>query len=189
MTNKDISWKEWNPGLDNGTHTLQNIINTLPGNDPDAIHLLIRLFENPESPIAFKGAITLERHDCVHIMLGRGLLPQDEAFVIGFTMGTSKNITSLESFFFQMITKYLYPPPYNFSNDDLMVFKLGLERGKECKVREIYNFPFEDHLNDTINSLRERLSLNITNLQKVYRKEQDLLPNSTASKRLPIDTC
>lgn len=45
------------------------------------------LLENPDSPLPFAGKIDLYRHDCLHLLLERGLSVEDEAFVVGFTMG------------------------------------------------------------------------------------------------------
>ena len=177
---------QWNPGLDNDDQTMQEILNTLPGNPPKDIHRLVRLFENPASPIAFTGAINLPRHDCVHIMLGRGLSPQDEAFVIGFTMGTSKSISRIEVRLFELISKYVYPPIYKFSDEHLKIFELGLEYGKECSVRQVYNFPFEDHYGDRLGALREEIGLSTDMLRQVYRREQEMIPDSVASLRLPV---
>jgi hypothetical protein len=176
----------WNPGLDNDSLTLQEALDTLPGNDPKAIHRLVRLFENPCSPLAFKGAISLERHDCVHIMLGRGLTAQDEAFVIGFTMGTSKNISLLEVKLFQFISKHIYPPTYRFSDDNLKIFKLGLKYGKECQVSQIYDFPFELYKERTLGEIRDILCISTDELRAIYHMEQTLVPDSKASKRLPV---
>ena len=82
----------WHPGIANDGLTLRQVYRTLPGSTAAEIDPLVRLFENPASPLAFRGAITLERHDCVHVLLGRGLLGQDEAFVLGFTMGAEKDV-------------------------------------------------------------------------------------------------
>lgn len=181
-----ISWKEWQPGLENDGKTLKEAIAELPGNDPQQIHLLVKLFENPESPIAFKGAINLERHDVLHILLGRGLLPQDEAFVIGFTMGTSKDISWFESWLFQKITKYLYPHPYKFDDSDLAVFRMAVEAGKSKEVvNELYAFPFERFEDFTLGELRKRLGIEKERLLELFRKEKTLLPNTPESARLP----
>lgn len=181
-----VSWKDWNPGLSNQEQTLKQAHASLPGNDPEAINFIVRLFENPKSPIAFKGAISLERHDCVHILLGRGLLPQDEAFVIGYTMGTSKSLSTIEAGVFKLITKHLYPEPYKFCSDDLVAYNLGLEYGHLCRRPKIYDFPFEDRMNSTLAEIREEFGIDIEQLRKIYACEQVLIPGSTCSKRLPV---
>lgn len=183
---KKISWKDWTPSLDNGDLTLGEVHETLPGNNPDDISAVIRLFENPESPIAFKGAINLPRHDCVHIVLGRGLLPQDEAFVIGYTMGTSKNISLLESWLFSLITRYIYPHPYKFDEAHQKVLKMAIEAGKQSKVQKIYEFPFENCMDVKLKDLRKIIGVSVEELKAFYRVEQILIPDTKESKRLPV---
>ena len=52
---------------------------------------LIWLMENPKSPLHLHGASALNDHDYVHIILDKGQANDDEAFVIGFTMGNDWN--------------------------------------------------------------------------------------------------
>lgn len=178
------AWRQWSPGLGTDDNTLGEIVATLPGNEPQQIHPIVRLFENPKSPIAFKGAVSLRRHDMIHILLGRGLLPQDEAFVIGFTMGTSKTISALESWLFEKITQYFYPPPYNFKEAHLKVFELGVEAGKQSDASEIYNQPLEERLDETIGALRHELGIRKSFLRDYFAKERALMPESVESQRL-----
>lgn len=179
-------WKKWNPGLDNDHLTLGEVKSSLPGAKQQDINIIVRLLENPKSPIALKGAVTLERHDCIHILLGRGLLNQDEAFVIGFTMGTSKNISRLEEFIFKTVSVYLYPKQYRFNSKHMMVYKFALEEGKKIPIDKIFEFPFEKYYNWKLGQLREKLKINSDYLRKIYRKEQKMLPFTVASKRLPV---
>ena len=84
------AWREWIPWLENDDLTLREVYETLPGAGPEEIDQIVRLLENPASPYALPGASSLRVHDCIHILIGRGLLNHDEAFVIGYTMGTAK---------------------------------------------------------------------------------------------------
>ena len=54
--------------------------------------LIIKLVENPNYKTSklFGGAVDLFTHDCIHVLLGRGLLPKDEAFVIGVLWGQAE---------------------------------------------------------------------------------------------------
>jgi hypothetical protein len=61
-----------------------------------ALHVPSPTISTPARCLAY-----LEGHDCMHVILGRGLLNQDEAFVIGFTMGSARKITE------QHATEYL----------------------------------------------------------------------------------
>jgi hypothetical protein len=180
------SWKDWNPGLDNDGITLGEMVSGLPGNNPEQINDIVKIFENPESPLAFPGAISLPRHDCVHIVLGRGLLAQDEAFVIGFTMGTSKELSALEGWLFSLITKYLYPHPYKFNDKHLKVLKLGIETGKDSPCTQIYKFPFEEMMDEKLGEIRKMLGIDKNSLKDAYRMEKALIPDSKESLRLSI---
>jgi len=63
MSNMKISYRDWNPRLDNGDKTLQQVLDTLPANNPEDISSLVRLFENPKSPISFNHG-DFKRHFC-----------------------------------------------------------------------------------------------------------------------------
>ena len=187
MTNNTIPWHAWNPGLDNDGETLKAVLDTLPGAPPEEISWLVRLMENPESPLALTGAVSLERHDCIHILLGRGLLNQDEAFVIGYTMGTAKrDLRRFETFLFKKVARYLYPTPYRLTKADLKAYQLGVTAGRAAKAEKIYDFPFEDHHNTQLGKLRTLIGVDKAALRTAYKEEHDLLPHTKASKRLPL---
>ena len=180
------AWKKWNPGLENDDLTLGEVRETLPGNPPEDINMLVRILENPSSPIALPGAVTLENHDCIHVLLGRGLLNQDEAFVIGYTMGTSKNLSKLQEYIFKKVAAHLYPRVYRFNKNHLKAYDIGLEEGKRCRVEKIYEFPFAEYYDWTLGDLREKIGVNKTKLYEAFRREKELLPHTVASKRLFI---
>ena len=58
------------------------------------ISWLVWLIENPKSPFHLHGAATLHDHDHIHVLLKRGQDNDDEAFVIGFTMGNDDRTKS-----------------------------------------------------------------------------------------------
>lgn len=185
--NTMLKWYEWNPGLHNGHRQLQEVIATLPAADQKDIPLRVKLFENPASPIAFPGAINLARHDALHVLLGRGLRNQDEAFVIGFTMGTSDHIHTWQIYFFRWIITHIYPAPYRFTHQDLIAFDLGFNFGQAIPMRNLDQFPFENYENVTVDELRHYLAINPAKLHAIYRLESLLIANSRASHRLDIN--
>jgi hypothetical protein len=63
----------WTPRTEKDK-TLREIFLTLPGNTGSLGLYWIWLLENPSSPIPLSGSIDLYEHDCVHIVLSRGLL-------------------------------------------------------------------------------------------------------------------
>ncbi|NDF11493.1 MAG: hypothetical protein EB060_01580 [Proteobacteria bacterium] len=184
---KLVPWNQWNPGLTNDELTLGQVKETLPGANPDDIGFMVKLLENPASPLALTGAVSLERHDCIHIILGRGLLNQDEAFVIGFTMGSAgDDLSKLEEFIFKKVARHLYPTNYRMTRKSLKAYQLGLEAAREMGTYKIYNFPFENYYHMQLSELRKMLKVNAARLKQIYREEQAMLPDTKASKRLPI---
>jgi hypothetical protein len=61
-----------------------------------SIPFFVWLLENPASPISLPGSINLHGHDCLHLLLNRGVSGHDEAFVVGFTKNSITNFTSSE---------------------------------------------------------------------------------------------
>jgi hypothetical protein len=159
----------------------------MPGFPPEAIHPMVRLFENPSSPIAFEGAITLERHDILHCLLGRGLIDQDEAFVLGYTMGTSKRMNSIKKWAFKTVLAN-YPEPYRIMGSELKAYDFGVEAGSACRTDAIYDHPLESYLDQSIGEVRSRLGISKSLLMEFYSREQTAIPGTPASLRLPALT-
>lgn len=177
-------WAEWFPGLDTDELTLRELYLTIPGFPPEEIHPMVRLFENPSSPIAFEGAITLERHDILHCLLGRGLIDQDEAFVLGYTMGTSKRMNRLKKWAFKTVLAN-YPEPYRIMGAELKAYDLGVAAGSKCQTDAIYDHPLEDYFDQPVGQIRRRLGISKSLLMEFYSREQAEIPNTPASLRLP----
>lgn len=178
------TWDSWNPGLDNDDQTLRDIYNTLPGDSENSIHWLIRLFENPTSPIAFSGSIDLFGHDCIHILLGRGLLNQDEAFVLGFTMGSCDSTSSWEKPLFKCLARFLYPSPYRFRLNDRIAFDIGYKCGQFSVAKNIHLVNFNVFLDKKLGDVRKILGINKKLLIKFYAEEK-LLLRTVEGLRLP----
>jgi hypothetical protein len=81
------------------------------------------------SPLALTGACTLEQHDAIHVLLGRGLVDQDEAFTIGFTAGTSKEMLTEPEKDAYRVALQAYEEPYRIKGQDLLAFDLGVKAG------------------------------------------------------------
>ena len=103
-----------------------------------SIHWFVWLLENPVSPISLTGAIDLENHDLIHILLDRGMEIRDEAMVIGFTMGNSTGTTSLVKWLFEFCARYLYPAGYKFDDADIVEFNRGYAYGYTRSKRNIH---------------------------------------------------
>ena len=178
------SWKRWFPGLDNDHLTLREVLATLPAAPPGAIPWIVRTFENPRGWLRLHGAVDLANHDRIHVLLGRGLLDQDEAFVIGFTMGSTKAVSRLERAFFKYVVSHVYPNPYRIPSRILAAYDLGLEAGRALGVRNIHLALRDDMLDRPLGALRRELGIDVERLREFYARERAALPDTPASRRL-----
>jgi len=177
---------QWNPGLENDDETLEEVLKKLPGMTQADVHFLVRFFENPASRFALTGAVDLFNHDCIHAVLGRGLQNQDEAFVIGFTMGTSKSLGFFENVLFRVASRYFYPKEYRFNREEIRVLKLAIAFGQRCGVHKIYEVDFSRFLYEKLGTIRKKVGIEKEDLYTIYAAERLLLPNSETSRRLPF---
>lgn len=140
----DLKWDEWNPGLDTDDMTLAEVLATMPAADAADVPEIIRKYENPESPDALPGAISLERHDCIHVLLGRGLHVQDEAFVIGATMGAASDITGEIVDFFAEVSTTQYPEHWRFEEAHIASLRLGVGFAMDnLRGKDLHLIPLE----------------------------------------------
>ena len=152
--------------------------------DPKEVPLIIKLVENPKYDIGlFAGNISLFAHDCIHILLGRGLLPKDEAFVIGFTMGSTKKMFRWRKSLFLFCAKRLYPEGYKFGEEERLIFNIALEAGRRCSI-DLSKFDFNDYKFHSLDGLRSRLGIDKTFLKHCYEFEKRCFPDSPESRRL-----
>ena len=94
------------------------------------ISRLVWLIENPKSPFHLHGASTLHDHDHVHVLLRRGQANDDEAFVIGFTMGNDDRTKNWEVKLFKFVSSKLYPEEARFTKEQLKIFDRGFKYGQ-----------------------------------------------------------
>lgn len=179
------AWRRWSPGLDNDDLTLREVLATLPAAPPNAIPWIVRLFENPRGWLRLHGAVDLAHHDRIHVLLGRGLLGQDEAFVIGFTMGSTKRLSRFEQAFFKFVAAFVYPEPYRIPRPMLAAYDLGVEAGREIGVPDIHRAVGDDRLDRPLGDVRRALGIDTAKLRDFYARERAALPGTAASQRLP----
>ncbi len=154
----------------------------------ESIPILVQLVENPKYDLPgidiFSGATDLATHDYIHILLGRGVLPKDEAFVIGFTMGSTNRVGEWEEKLYGLFTKYFYPKNYRFSEEDFQVYKDAVRLGyvSDCQPLNTIDFPALGHL--SIKAAREEIGIEIDLLRAYYQIEARRYPDSYESQRL-----
>jgi hypothetical protein len=182
--------KTWITKLSDDARTMRDAYESLIsiGNSQDEVPLIVRLAENPDYHFSglgfFKGRVTLEQHDYIHIILGRGLTLMDEAFVLGFTMGSTDRVSTQEANLFNWINQILYPKPYRFTPEGTQVFKdaVALAYVSDCTPLETVDF--KPMLDWPLRKVREAINLETDLLQSYYRIEAKRYPGIRASQRL-----
>lgn len=183
----DLLWDEWAPGLDTDQMTLRDVLDTMPAADAAEVPEIIRKYENPESPDALPGAITLARHDCIHVLLGRGLHVQDEAFIIGATMGAASDITEDIVDFFIKVSTTEYPKHWRFENDHIASYLLGVGFAVDnLPNKDLHLIPMEEEpwQSKTVAQARKDLGIVKEELRAYFRKAELLVPGTAATRRL-----
>ena len=181
-----MNQEEWHIKLNDDTFTLQQSLNQMEEFKlhQDEVPFAIQLVENPKYDIGlFAGNVDLFTHDCIHIVLGRGLLLKDEAFVIGYTMGSTKRMSRLRRNMFMFCSKYLYPKEYKFGEEERFIFNLGIAAGSKSG-EDLSKVDFSWLLDHKIKDIRELLGVKYCLLESCYSLEEKLYPASCESQRL-----
>jgi hypothetical protein len=190
LPDNTTSWRDWIVPLDVKEVTLKQIIDSaahiMAGQDD--IPLVIQLIENPKFDIPvidlFNGAVDIQAHDCIHALLGRGLLPKDEAFVIGFTMGSTNRVSQTEEKLFSLAAKYLYPGPYKFNDEEIQIFKDAVRLGYISDCQRLDKVDYKKYMDWDIDRLRDELGIEKNLLKAYYEIEINRHPDSKTSQRL-----
>jgi hypothetical protein len=154
----------------------------------DEIPLMVQLVENPKYQVPgirlFHGAVDLNQHDYIHIVLGRGLLDKDEAFTIGFTMGSTNKVTTAEESLYSLVARYVYPRVYQFDKHAIEVFKNAVRLGYISSCVPLDEFDFDACLNLPLREVRARLGLERSLILAYYEIEKARYPGAKDSQRL-----
>ena len=148
------------------------------------VPFIIKLVENPKYDIGlFAGNVSLYNHDCIHLLLGRGLRVKDEAFVIGYTMGSTKKMRRWRRNLYMFFAKYLFPKGYKFGEEERFVFNMGVKAGSLCSA-DLSQVDFKKLKNKKLKTVRQILGIEKEFIRDIYKIEKKLFPNSEESQRL-----
>lgn len=179
-----MSWSEWNPFLLDEKMSIADALATIPESPIKKIPFFVWLLENPTSPFRLAGATDPLEHDISHVVLGRGLLLQDEAFVIGFAIGNAPDSSTWDRFIFQFFGQLIYRKPFRFRARDKVAFDLGFDIGQSLSERGLFTHEPGALLEFPLSDVREAMGLSKAQLCKWYADEVAALPNGRASERL-----
>lgn len=190
MNNAKNAIRDWHIPLSQGQRDFRETKEELAGLAlaQEDIPLIIQLVENPRFDLPgieiFNGATNLDTHDHIHILLGRGLLAADEAFVIGFTMGSTNRVTTTEERLYSFFAKYLFPKPYKFDDEALQVFRDAVKLGYISDCERLDKVDYASLYGLTIAEAREKIGIETDLLQAYYRIEWKRYPDSRVARRL-----
>jgi hypothetical protein len=184
------NWKDWHIPLSKSDVVLGEAYESLSalGARQEDVPLMVQLVENPKYDFPgfdiFHGAVNLRTHDLIHILLGRGLLTSDEAFTIGFTMGSTNKVSTTEEELFAFASQYLYPKVYKFGKDALHIFRDAAKLGFISDCEPLDEIDFDALMDKTLAEAREAIGLEADLLGAYYGIEQRRYTKSKASARL-----
>lgn len=182
--------REWFIPLSESDLTLKEAFNSMQSIalEQGSIPLIVQMVENPKFDLPgidiFSGATNLETHDYIHLLLGRGVLPKDEAFVLGFTMGSTNRVGDLEKALYGLFTRFLYPKHYQFSDEDFALYKDAVRLGHISDCQPLDKVNFESMKDLTLDEARKEIGIEKSLLKAFYEVEQKRHPDSFESKRL-----
>ena len=188
-----MNYQDWHIPLDMDDISLSQAEENLSqvSANQQAIPLMVQLVENPKFKFPgvtlFHGSVDLKTHDYIHIILGRGLLAMDEAFTIGFTMGSSHRVSTTEEQLFTFISKNLYPGIYKFDNEDSDVFKNAIRLAFISNCMPLDTLDYQSMLDMPLKKIRHTIGLETELLKAYYTIEKNRYPESLASQRLILD--
>lgn len=149
----------------------------------------VRLLENPVSPIALPGKISLFNHDCLHILLDWDLSLEGEAFIIGFCMGNDPKTKKIHLDIFKFCSRFVYPSEYRFTAKHLIYFDVGFHYGKSLKKKSINKIDFSSISSKSSSSIREDLGISLSdiylmqkNIQQYYRDSLQVMSSRKGRK-------
>ena len=180
-----LAYAEWHIPLSHRNMTLREAADNLArvGAAPEDIPLMVQIAENPRYNL-FHGAVDLKTHDYIHAILGRGLLAKDEAFVIGYTMGSTNRLSATEEKLFTLVAERLYPGVFRFSRKDVRVFRDAVRLAFIAETPALNQVDYGHYMDRTLGDIRRELHIDDALLRAYFMIEQRRYPDSPESQRL-----
>ena len=129
----------------------------------DDIPWMVQLIENPKYRFfrfgLLQGSTSLLVHDLLHIIMSQSMNMSGEAYIIGFTMGSTKKITRLDLWIFRLFSKYLYPRDFRFNDIQLAIFKQGVVEGLISNAVDLHLSDPEELLQKPLIEVRSLLKI------------------------------
>jgi hypothetical protein len=176
--------RTWDPGLANGELRLRDVYRTLLSDSADSTPWSVKTLESPRSLLAVPGAVDAFARGCIHIVLGRGLLAQDQAFVLGFTMGAAR-APGWQRGLFRHCARHLYTGDHRFSEQDAQVFDFSFDAARRSSAFALHRVDFKKLLERPLAEIRRFLGIDTELLRGLYATERERWPLDQVRQRPP----
>lgn len=185
------SQHDWYIPLHQASIILGEALATLPPEETGELPLMLRLQRDPVlsflGQLVFRVGIDQHQYHCIHILLGRGLLPLDQAFVLGFTIASSKKGSLPEHRLNAEIARHFNRSETGLGDNEKAVFKEGVKLAYMSFCAPLDDFDFEPWHGRSLAELREAVGLESELLLAYYAVERHRYPHSPESQRLLPD--
>lgn len=187
------SQQDWHIPYHQESLTLREALATVPPTvAPEDMPLMLRLQRDPDlsflGQLVFRAGMDQRQHDSIHLLLGRGLLPLDQAFVLGFTIGCSKKGSMPEHKLHGEVGRHFYRNVPLFNEAEGAVFKEGIKLAYMSFCAPLENFDFTPWHDLTLRELRDAAGVEAELLLAYYAVEKHRYPHVLASQRLLPDS-
>ncbi len=168
---------------------MRDALSTLPPYASAAeMPLMLRLQRDPDlsflGQLVFRAGLDQRQHDCIHILLGRGLLPMDQAFTLGFTIGCSKKGSVPEHKLNGELGRHFYRNLPFLNEAEATVFREGIKLSYMSFCAPLEDFDFVPWHDQTLCELRGAIGVDTEILLAYYAVEKYRNPHAQASQRL-----
>ncbi|MDJ0631673.1 MAG: hypothetical protein QNJ34_00635 [Xenococcaceae cyanobacterium MO_188.B29] len=158
----------YNYNVHKSTLTLKECLQKINGDEQSDIPFLVWLLENPDSIFPLPGKINLYNHDCLHILLDRDISVLDEAFVVGFTMGSDVKTNRFHLAVFKFLSSVFYPKQYKFNREQFKLFDIAFNYGRKLKIKNLNHLDFKVHENKTVGELRKLFGIDLEEVKQCF---------------------
>lgn len=183
------SRQDWYLPLHQDSMTLMSALASVPPlSNKSELPLMLRLQRDPDlsflGQLVFHSGVDEHQHNCIHILLGRGLLPMDQAFVLGFTLGSSRKGSTPEHRLHAEVGRHFYKHVPLFSESEGAVFKEGIKLAYLSFCAPLDSFDFQPWHNQSLREIRKAIGLEQDLLLAYFAVEKHRYPHSLAAQRL-----
>jgi len=184
-----MSQQDWHIPYHQDSQSLQIALASMPQPAEQVeLPMMLRLQRDPSlsflGQLVFRAGMNRHQNDCIHILLGRGLLDLDQAFVLGFTLGSSKKGSVPEHRLYGEVGRHFYNNTQLFSEAESIVFKDAIKLAYLSFCAPLDTFDFTPWYEHSLRQLREAIGLETELMNAYFAVEKHRFPHAVASQRL-----